>query len=313
MDDATRWAVLMINGSAEFKSSAAFRRSVEDRIKAEAKATSRPLDNVRREFVFQRFLALVFAADDNDWVLKGGGGLLIRLAGARFSKDLDLTHTSIESREDAVDALRTAIEPQDGDYLTFSVVGPVKYSSENEVVTVTVRAATGVTEYVTFPIDLSTQLHMLYTPERIIPRPVVDVPGLPGAPEIVIYPISDQVADKVCAMYEVHGTNASPSTRYRDLVDLVLIISQCELDPAEITNTLRSEAARRNMTLPERMHLPSPAWTTGYRQTAGASSVSKHLLGASEALAFVARVIDPLLAESGSRDEPTGLHRVDGA
>lgn len=286
----------MINGSNVFTSSAAFRRSVEDRLKAEAKATSRPLENVRREFVFQRFLALVFAADSAEWVLKGGGGLLMRLVGARFSRDLDLTHTSIESREDAVEALRRAIEPQDGDHLTFAIVGQPKYSAENEVVTVTVRSATGVTEYVRFSIDVSTRLHMLAKPERLTPRQVVEVPGLPASPEIVLYPISDQIADKVCAMYELHGSTNTPSTRYRDLVDLVLIVRECDLNPAEITLALQSEAMRRSMTLPSGMSLPSPTWVSGYRQIARTSSLPKELHDATQALSFVSRFLDTLLS-----------------
>lgn len=291
----------MINGSNAFASSAAFRRSVEDRLKAEAKATSRPLENVRREFVFQRLLALVFAADSTEWVLKGGGGLLMRLAGARFSKDLDLTHTSVQSREDAVEALRRAIEPQDGDHLTFTIAGQPKYSAENEVVTVTVRSATGVTEYVKFSIDVSTRLHMLAKPERVTPRQVVDVPGLPGSPEIVVYPISDQIADKVCAMYELHGSTNAPSTRYRDLVDLVLIVRACDLNRGEITMTLQSEAARRSMTLPSRMSLPSPTWVSGYRQIARTSSLPKELHDAAYAVSFVSRFFDPLLGVLGPR------------
>lgn len=286
----------MINGSPEFASAAAFRRSLDDRLRAQAKATGRPMDNLRREFVFQRFLALLFAGEHNEWVLKGGGGLLMRLVGARFSKDLDLTHTQIDSREDAVEALREAIAPQEADWLTFGVVGQPRYSSENQVVTVTVRAAIGATEYVKFTIDVSTNLHMLSAPERITPQPIVHLPGLPAPPEIVIYPISDQVADKVCAMYELHGDKAGPSTRYRDLVDLVLIIQQCELTGDEIAKALRSEADRRDMSLPSKMHLPSPAWTAGYRQTATAASLPAELRDAGAALEFVAAVIDPIIA-----------------
>jgi hypothetical protein len=43
---------------------------------------------LRREYVLQRFLALLFAAQPSPWVLKGGSGLLIRLPGARHSEDI---------------------------------------------------------------------------------------------------------------------------------------------------------------------------------------------------------------------------------
>ncbi|MFF2299309.1 nucleotidyl transferase AbiEii/AbiGii toxin family protein [Arthrobacter sp. NPDC058127] len=82
----------MVNGSTHYSSANAFRRALEDRLKSEAKACGQALGELRREFLFQRFLALIFCAPDGQWVLKGGASLLMRLAEARFSKDLDLLH-----------------------------------------------------------------------------------------------------------------------------------------------------------------------------------------------------------------------------
>src|SRR2546425_13356204 len=39
------------------------------------------------------------------------------------------------------------------------------------------------------------------------------------------YPLVDHVADKVAATYERHGAEQVPSTRYRDVVDLVSIVT----------------------------------------------------------------------------------------
>ncbi len=50
-----------MNGSTEHRTATAFRRAVEDRLKKESKARGRPLEQLRREFLYQRFLALVFA------------------------------------------------------------------------------------------------------------------------------------------------------------------------------------------------------------------------------------------------------------
>jgi len=38
------------------------------------------------------------------------------------------------------------------------------------------------------------------------------------------YPLADHVADKACAIFERHGPTGTPSTRYKDLVDLVAIV-----------------------------------------------------------------------------------------
>ncbi len=50
----------MVNGSTHYASANAFRRALEDRLKAEAKARGQVLGELRREFLFQRFLALIF-------------------------------------------------------------------------------------------------------------------------------------------------------------------------------------------------------------------------------------------------------------
>ncbi|MFV0428257.1 MAG: hypothetical protein ACK5KO_02335 [Arachnia sp.] len=82
----------MVNGSPRYGTAQAFRRALEDRLKAEVRNRGRPVEQLRRKFLFQRFLALVFARPDTCWVLKGGANLLMRLDGAPSSKDLDLLH-----------------------------------------------------------------------------------------------------------------------------------------------------------------------------------------------------------------------------
>jgi len=75
--------VSMVNGSPQYATANAFRRALEDRLKQEAKLRGRPLDELRREFLFQRFLALLFSGPEGRWVLKGGASLLMRLTEAR--------------------------------------------------------------------------------------------------------------------------------------------------------------------------------------------------------------------------------------
>ena len=53
-------------------SAAAFRASVRDRLKTEAKKCGRPVKELQREFVLQRFLARVFAAADSPGSSRAG-------------------------------------------------------------------------------------------------------------------------------------------------------------------------------------------------------------------------------------------------
>lgn len=289
---------MTINGSTQYVTANSFRRALEDRLKAEAKARGRSLKELRREFLFQRFLALLFSTPNGQWVLKGGASLLMRLADARFSKDLDLLRLGDLSPEQAIAELREITAPRDGDQLTFVVEDGVSYSGVNPVVEISVTAYIGAA-YGRFPIDLATELHLTAAPDRIRPQPVIDVPGLPPLPELVVYPLPDQVADKVCAMFELHGANQSPSSRYRDLLDLTLIVSTSELDGRQLALAIASETRRRKVNMPAAMQSPGPSWPPGYAAIARSSKLPPTFYEMSAALQVVGACLNPIL--SGAR------------
>lgn len=289
---------MTLNGSSQYATAAAFRRALEDRLKAEAKARGRSVEELRREFLFQRFLAMLFSAPDAQWVLKGGASLLMRLVEARFSRDLDLLRLGTLGPEQAISELRELTAPRHGDHLTFVIEEESHYSTINPVVEINVTAYIGAV-YGRFPIDLATDLHLVSAPDRIRPQPVVDVPGLPALPELVVYPLTDQVADKVCAMFEVHGQSQSPSSRYRDLLDLALIVTTSELDGQHLALSVASETTRRKVNMPSAMRSPGPNWPAGYAAIARRSRIAKHLYDMSAALQVVGACLNPIL--SGAR------------
>ena len=103
---------------------------------------------------------------------------------------------------------------------------------------------------------------MTATPDDVSALVDIDV-GLPP-PSYRAYPVVDHIADKVCAMLETHpraGGDPIASTRYRDLVDLATFARASEIDGAALSKALRSEAQRRDLTLPD--DLPDPAGPDG--------------------------------------------------
>ena len=109
------------------------------------------------------------------------------------------------------------------------------------------------------------------------------------------YPLVDHVADKIAATYERHGEAQRPSTRFRDLVDLVAIVAAASV-PAEAQLTaLRSEFERRTLTLPRQFDVPDrDLWQQGYAAEARRSFLDT-ALSLDEALAKVRPFTDPLL------------------
>ena len=176
----------------------------------------------------------------------------------------------------------------------------VSYSRVNPVVEISATAYIGA-KYGQFPIDLARELHLVAAPERIRPQPVVEVPGLPPLPELVVYPLTDQVADKVCAMFELYGESQSPSSRYRDLLDLALVVSMCELDGRQLSLAVASETRRRKVTMPTAMQSPGPNWPAGYAAIARRSRLPSELHEMPTALEVVGVCLNPILSGDRSR------------
>lgn len=64
-------------------------------------------------------------------------------------------------------------------------------------------------------------LRMTSDPEYVPPLARVVMPDVEQHGYLA-YPLVDHVADKVCAIFERHGSAGTPSTRYRDLTRLRL-------------------------------------------------------------------------------------------
>lgn len=285
-----------------YRTAASFRAGVEARIKAEARASSfRTIEQVRRQFLLQRFLVRVFAASNAPWVLKGGTGLIVRIPGARHSDDIDLLYPRPEAivAEAVADLRRLAHAAPAGDFLRFEVGDPRIGNGQgvdHVVAQAKVIAYLGVAEYGRFPVDLSLNQRIAEPVERIQPRPVVELPGAEPLPEFVVYPLAEQVADKLCAMYGRYGGELDlPSTRYRDLVDLVIILTDQELDAVRTAEALREEAKRRDLELPTKLTAPSELWRDGYAKTAAGTMLPPTLRTLEPALNVVASCFAPLL------------------
>lgn len=99
---------------------AAFRKALNHQLRVAARSRGRPEGELRRQFLTHRFLARVFGRPASGWVLLGGVGLLVRIPGARATKDIDLLHTTSTVAE-AVLELEGLLAGQHLDPLTFQV------------------------------------------------------------------------------------------------------------------------------------------------------------------------------------------------
>ena len=80
-----------------------------------------------------------------------------------------------------------------------------------------------------------------------------------------LYPIVNQIADKVCATIATYTTG--PSSRERDLVDLVIMASTQPVEAKALRSAINAEARRRGLGQPTRLIVPA-AWGRVYEREA---------------------------------------------
>lgn len=192
------------------------------------------------------------------------------------------------------DRLRAAGRPGDRDPFVFDVIQRSEVTGNAEGLRLTVTARLGASAYETFPVDLTTRLDFVGRIE-ILRKPLpVQIEDVAEPPPMRLYPLGDQIADKVAAMYEVHGGN--PSGRYRDLVDLIVMTTHQEPDINDVADALRVQEIARRLTLPLKMVSPGPTWTTGYAKAARDAGIDIAYAALDRALVQVGRRLDPALA-----------------
>jgi len=270
---------------------AAFRRALTECLRQASKEGPWTLQQLQRQVGYDRLLERLYLVD-HGWIVKGATALLARDLGVRGSLDVDVYREV--GREVAEADLRAAADRDLGDWFRFEI-GAAAITG-NQAVRVPVKAVIGATAWVEFHVDLiGSDLRMTGQPEDVPPVargviPHVDQTGYRA------YPLVDHVADKVAATYERHGGQQAPSTRYRDVVDLVSIVTRASVSAVEQHAALESEFRRRRLTLPSSFDVPDRSlWETGYAAEARRSllTVGQTL---NEALAIVRPFLDPLLA-----------------
>lgn len=279
-----------MTAGSRYSTPAAFRRALTDKIKEAAKGSRWTLHQLQRQVAYDRLLERLYLIDDG-WIVKGATALLARDLGVRGSLDIDVYRAVTQQIAEA--DIRRAAAVDIGDWFRFEI-GPATPIGNNSV-RLPVNSIIGATTWAEFHVDLSgTDLRMTGQPEDVPPVargliPEVEQHGYRA------YPLVDHVADKVAATYERHGTTQNPSTRYRDLVDLVSIVGGASLEAEAQSTALRSEFERRHLRLPESFDVPDRSlWERGY-----AAEARRSLLDTAqtldEALAIARAFLDPVL------------------
>jgi hypothetical protein len=271
---------------------AAFRRALTDKLKSKAKTSHWTLQQLQRHMAYDRLLERLYLVDEG-WIVKGATALLAREIGVRGTRDIDVYRE--EAREVAEAEVREAAAMDIGDWFRLDIGAGTPVGDGATSVRLPVTAYVGTAVWAQFHVDLvGSDLRMTGEPDDVPPLARVVMPDVEQH-GYRAYPLVDHIADKVAATFQRYGDAELPSTRYRDLVDLVAIVAGASVEAEPQITALASEARRRGITLPTRFDVPDrDLWERGYAAEAARSLLPvAHTLD--EALAFVRPFLDPLL------------------
>lgn len=274
--------------SIRYSSAIALDAAIRDRIRNALAESPLGAAEIRRQFAYDRLLTRIFLSDPDGWILKGGTGLLARIPDvARHSLDIDVfRRTSIEA---AVVDLTAAGDIDLGDFFTFDIERDSEMTGLHPGIRCRTIAYLGDKEFDRFRVDIVIDTNITGVPANVAPLSPIHIEGLPTT-RYRLYPIADHIADKHAAMIDTYG-DGEPSSRYRDLVDLVLIAKTQSVHAEDLRRALLSEYTYRGLDTPTTVTLPSSNWRQGYADIAR-DVPNFDILDADSAIAIVRAMIE---------------------
>lgn len=258
---------------------------------------------------FNRFLSRVFSeGDHSNWVLKGGTGILARVPASRSTRDIDLYRGDSSIQEALADLIRLARTDLQ-DHFRFEYDGHTEtVDADAQPYTVGYRVKfnifVGVATQGALSVDLVVGAGMTSDVVVAEPATALHLPRLTTHP-YRLYPVVDQIADKVCATMSEYGPGATASSREKDLVDLVVFAQTQDIGGQALRTAIVTEAHRRKMTPLTHFAVPD-AWGDGYAKLSRSVSYCADYPTVDLATTLAAQLIDPAL--SGRVDEMVWSH-----
>lgn len=287
-----------------YKTPAAFKVALEDRLKKRATLRRVLVNRVRQRFVMERFLARVVKTFGRDATLKGGLAMELRLSNARSTKDVDLRATG--DPDDVLARLRTAAALALGDELVFVVDPDPDHPDIEEAVYDGRRFRVGVTlagqVYGSpFGVDVGMGDPMHGAPEELVGEDFLDFVGVEPL-RVGAYPVETHIAEKLHAYTRPPLRPGRENSRVRDLPDLALLAGTQTFDARSLRAAIDTTFTfRATHPVPESVPAAPISWRAPYAALAEEQGLPWKSV--EEAHAAVVAFLDPALAgEDGTWD-----------
>jgi predicted nucleotidyltransferase component of viral defense system len=252
-----------------YKTAAAFRRALEERLRKQSLESSQPLARLRKMVAFHRFLARLAKKEPEAWIVKGGFALQLRLGNrARTTKDIDISATNRWTREETIAHLRATASLDLGDWFEFEVGEPAEAATgaPGRGFRFPIRCLLDGRQFESFHLDVGYGDPVLEAPEVLTAPDILAFAEIAPA-TVRCYPLTTQVAEK---LHTYTRTYASGETsRARDLADILLAASLEQFNSTKLKQAIEATfQARASHDVPREMLDPPGRITASYRQLA---------------------------------------------
>lgn len=276
----------------------AFRAALDQRLKMEAERTGVGVARLRKRVAFELFLRRLVQVAPSRWVLKGAFALDLRLdVATRPTKDIDLGRD--DDTDAAIEDIAAAQQLDLGDFFSFSATRTTAFDDTDEFSAIRfhVRAELAGRIFEQFIVDIGFADRLDWTPDTVTTSNLLAFADIPPF-EIPAVPLAQHVAEKVHAYTRRYGEQQLPSTRPKDLVDILLISSAESMDATNLREALqRTFEQRARQPLPDALPVPPDVWRRPFALLAAEVGIDSELDAAfRQAAAF----LDPVLANQAT-------------
>ncbi len=278
----------------KYATATAFRQALDDRLKTEHRETELPLARLRKRVAFELFLRRLVEVAPGRWVLKGALALDFRLdAPTRSTKDIDLGRDDDE--RSAIADVTAAQHIELDDFFSFEAELDEGFALADDASAIRfrVRAVLAGSVFERFVLDIGLTDTISWIPDTITTSDFLTFAGIEPI-AIPVIPIPQHIAEKVHAYTRTYGEDHRPSSRPKDLVDILLIASREPVVAEPLHEALeRTFAARADQDLPITLPPPPTTWTKHFEKMAAEVGVESDL---TQAHRLATAFLDPILA-----------------
>lgn len=204
----------------KYAAGSSFRQALEERIREFHSEQNIPIVRLRKQVAFERFICRLILHQPDQWILKGGLALQLRLGlQARTTKDVDFLNTAVSP--EIYDSMSEAAKMDLGDWFAYEVERP-EGKDENKPGgnRYQVRCFLDGRLFENFHVDVGVGEIVLEPLEWFSFNAILSFAGIEPT-SVPCFPVIQQIAEKFHALTQPHVSGGS--SRSKDLTDIILL------------------------------------------------------------------------------------------